>query len=104
MRIVKEAFLVAAAREHSEVANSLNAWRKFVKAASWRDLVDVQRTYPDTDTVKVGSGRQVLVFRFNSRGNEYRLIVAAHFERRIVYTIGFLTQAEYSKNRWPDAL
>lgn len=102
MRIIKEAFLVAAGRKHPPAARHLNAWRKVVKAARWRNLEDTRRTYPDTDAVKVHSGRQVLVF--NIRRNDYRLIVAAHFNRQIVYTLSFMTHAEYSKDRWKDTL
>ena len=102
MRIVKEAFLVAAGREHRPAARHLDVWRKTVKAAVWRNLVDVRRSYPDTDAVKVRSGRQVLVF--NIRRNDYRLIAAAHFNRQIVYTLRFLTHAEYCKDRWKETL
>lgn len=52
--------------------------------------------------MKVRSGRQVLIF--NIRRNDYRLIVAAHFNRQIVYTLRFMTRAEYSKDRWKDTL
>lgn len=93
---------MAAGREHPPAVRHLDAWRKFVKTAVWRNLVDVQRTYPDTDAVRVRSGRQVLVF--NIRRNDYRLIVAAHFNRQIVYTLRFMTHAEYSKDRWKDTL
>lgn len=102
MRIIREAILVAAGREHPPAARHLDAWRKFVKTAAWRNLVDVRRTYPDTDSVIVRSGRQVLVF--NIRRNEYRLIVAAHYNRQIIYTLRFMTHAEYSKDRWKDTL
>lgn len=102
MRIINETFLVAAGREHPPAASHLDAWRKFVRKAAWRHLIDVRQTYPDTDSVKVRSGRQVLVF--NIRRNEYRLIVAAHFNRQIVYTLRFMTHAEYSKDRWKDTL
>ena len=102
MRIIKEAFLVAAGREYSLAARHLDVWRKTVKAATWRNLVDVRRSYPDTDAVKVRSGRQVLVF--NLRRNDYRLIVAVHFNRQIVYTLRFMTHAEYSKDRWKETL
>jgi mRNA interferase HigB len=102
MRIVKEAFLLQVAREYPKAASFLEAWRKIVRLANWRDLIEVRRTYPATDAVKVESGRQVLVF--NVCGNDYRLIVAAHFNRQIVYTLRFLTHAEYSKNRWKDTL
>ena len=41
---------------------------------------------------------------FNVCGNTYRLIVAIHFDRQLVYTLRFLTHAEYSKDRWKDEL
>ena len=36
--------------------------------------------------------------------NDYRLIVAAHFNRQSVYTLRFMTHAEYSTDRWKDTL
>ena len=102
MRIISEAFLVAAGRQYPAAARHLEAWRKFVKMASWRGLMEVRQTYPDTDAVQVRSGRRVLVF--NIRRNDYRLIVAAHFNRQIIYTLRFMTHAEYSKDRWKDIL
>lgn len=43
-------------------------------------------------------------FVFNVCGNEYRLIVAMHFNRQLVYTLRLLTHADYSKGRWKDQL
>jgi mRNA interferase HigB len=102
VRIIKEAFLVAAVREYPPAARHLDAWRKFARAATWHNLPDAQRTYPDMDAVKVRSGRQVLVF--NIRRNDYRLIAVTHFNRQIIYTLRFMTHAEYSKDRWKDTL
>jgi mRNA interferase HigB len=102
VRIVKESFLLAAGREHPPAARHLDVWRKTVRAATWQSLVEVRRSYPDTDAVKVKSGRTVLVF--NIRRNDYRLIAAAHFNRQIVYVLRFGTHAEYSKDRWKDTL
>ena len=102
MRIIKEAFLAAAGREHPPAARHLDVWRKTVRAAAWRNLVDVQRSYPDTDAVKVRSGRTVLVF--DIRRNDYRLIAAAHFNRQIIYVMRFMTRADYSKDRWKETL
>ena len=93
---------VRAVAIYPPAARHLDTWRKFVKTAAWRSLVDVRQLYPDTDAVKVRSGRRVLVF--NIRRNDYRLIVAAHFNRQIIYTLLFLTHAEYSKDRWKDTL
>ncbi len=70
--------------------------------ATWRHLVAVRQSYPDTDAIKDRSGRTVLVF--NIRRNDYRLIVAAHFNRQIIYTLRFMTHAEYSKDRWKSEL
>jgi mRNA interferase HigB len=80
----------------------LDVWRKTVKAATWRNLVEVRKSYPDTDAVKVHSGRQVLIF--NIRRNDYRLIAAAHFNPQIVYVTRFMTHAEYSKDHWKETL
>lgn len=91
-----------AAREHPKAASYLEAWRKVVRAATWRSLADVRRTYPSADAVRVRSGRQVLVF--NVCGNAFRLVVAAHFNRQLVYTLRWMTHAEYSKDRWKDTL
>jgi len=102
VRIIKEAFLVAKGREHPPAARHLDVWRKTVKATAWRNLVDVRHSYPDTDAVKVRSGRTVLVF--NLRRNDYRLIAAVHCNRQIVYVLRFMTHAEYSKDRWKDNL
>ena len=73
-----------------------------VRAAEWKNLVDVRKTYPSADAVKVQSGRQVVVF--NVCGNDYRLLAAMHFNRQVVYTLRFMTHAEYSKDRWKDEL
>ncbi|MBI5385145.1 MAG: type II toxin-antitoxin system HigB family toxin [Verrucomicrobia bacterium] len=102
MRVVKEPFLVGAAKDYPKAAAYLDTWRKVVKAATWRSLADVRQAYPNADAVRVRSGRTVLVF--NVCGNTYRLIVAAHFNRQIVYTLRFLTHAEYSKDTWKAAL
>jgi mRNA interferase HigB len=102
VRIIKEAFLVAAGRQYPPAARHLDAWRMTVKAAVWRNLVELRRSYPDTDSIKVRSGRTVLIF--NIRRNDFRLIAAAHFNRQIVYTLRFMTHAEYSKDRWKAEL
>lgn len=102
MRIVKEKFLQDAAGHYPKAAKWLAAWVLTVRAADWRGLTEVRRTYPGADMVRVGSGKPVLVF--NVCGNTYRLIVAMHFDRQTAYTLRFLTHAEYSTDRWKDEL
>lgn len=102
MRIVKEAFLVEAATDHPKAASYLETWRKVVREAKWKNLIDVRKTYPSADGVKVKSGRSVTVF--NVCGNDYRLIIAIHFDRQLVFMLRFLTHAEYSKDKWREEL
>ena len=102
VRIIKEAFLVQAGKLHPKTTSYLEAWRRIVRAAEWRSLAEVRRTYPNTDALRVKSGRQVLVF--NVCGNDFRLVVAAHFNRQIIYTLLLMTHAEYSKDTWKDRL
>jgi mRNA interferase HigB len=102
VRIIKQAFLVQVAREHPKAAVYLETWRKIVGAAAWHSLAEVRRTYPSADMVRVRSGRQVLVF--NVCGNGFRLVAAAHFNRQIIYTLRWMTHAEYSKNTWKNTL
>jgi mRNA interferase HigB len=102
VRIVKEKFLRDAAGQHPKAAKYLAAWVKLVRAADWHGLVDVRRSYPSADMVRVGSGKPVLVF--NVCGNTYRLVVAMHFDRQTAYTLRFFTHAEYSAGHWKDEL
>jgi mRNA interferase HigB len=39
---------------------------------------------------------------FNFCGNDYRLVVAIHFDRQIVFMLRFLTHAQYSKDKWKE--
>ena len=73
-----------------------------VKSADWESIRDVRRTYPSADPVKVASGRSTTVF--NVCGNDFRLIVAIHYDKRRVYTLRFMTHAEYDKNHWKKEL
>ena len=102
MRIIKELFLKDAAQRYPKAGKFLSAWVLVVKKADWGSFQELQRTYPSADLVKVGSGKRVIVF--NVCGNTYRLIAAVHFDRQIVYTLRFLTHAEYSKNIWKEEL
>jgi mRNA interferase HigB len=90
------------AAQFPDAAESLAAWLKNVRQATWRNLPELRRVYPHADPVEVASGRTAVVF--NIRGNRYRLVTAIHFNRQTLYTLRFMTHAEYSKNRWKDTL
>jgi len=102
VRIISESKLVKMGKENPKAARYLDIWRTIVKRSTWRGIIDVRKNYPRTDTVKVASGRLVLVF--DVCGNDYRLIVAAHFNTQIAFILMLLTHAEYSKDEWKEKL
>ena len=102
MRIIHGGTVKAWAEQYPDAAEALAAWLQNASGASWRNIADVRKVYPHADPVNVASRRTVVVF--NIRGNRYRLVTAIHYNRQIIYTPRFMTHAEYSKDRWKDAL
>jgi mRNA interferase HigB len=102
MRVIKEKFLKEIVPPRSKAGRWLDAWLAVVKRADWESIRDVRRTYPSADSVRVASGRSIIVF--NVCGNDFRLITAIHYDKRRIYTLRFLTHAEYSKNHWKKEL
>ena len=102
MRIITDEFLEARAGEYPKAKKYLQEWARNVRRANWRNLVDARRLYPATDSVKVRSGKSVLVF--NVCGNDYRFIVAVHWDKQRVFTLRFLTHADYTKDFWKNEL
>lgn len=102
MRIIKIPFLVEAAKKHPKARKWIENWCAIIKEVQWKNIQEVRASYPSADTVTVDSGSNVVVF--NVCGNDFRLIVAIHYNRGIVYTLRFLTHAEYSKDKWKKEL
>jgi mRNA interferase HigB len=102
MRIIKVPFLAETAKRFPKARKWIENWCAITKTARWKNLHELRKTYPSADAVTMKSGRTVTVF--NVCGNDYRLIVAIHYNRSIVYTLRFLTHAEYSKDHWKTEL
>jgi mRNA interferase HigB len=85
-----------------QAADWLAGFRKSSKSAKWKNIVDLRHTYPHADLAKVKSGRTVIVL--NAAGNKYRMLIAAHFDRQTIFTLRFMTHAEYSKAHWKNEL
>jgi len=102
IRIITEPFLKLAASQFPQAREWLEAFHKSCKSSVWKNIVDLRSAYPHADLVKVKSGRIVIVL--NVAGNKYRLVIAVHFNRGIVYTLRFMTHAEYSKQNWRNEL
>ena len=102
MRIIKESFLKAAAKEYPRAAEGLADWIGLVRGAQWKNPVEMKRAVSDVDPVKVRTGHTVYVF--NVRRNEFRLIAAFHFDRQRAFTLRFFTHAEYDQTDWKNEL
>lgn len=102
MRVIKAFAIRQWAKHHPDAAASLGQWLKIARQARWENFADLRKTCCAADQVKVASGRPVIVF--NIAGNAFRLIAAVHFDRQRIFTLRFLTHAEYSKNRWKNEL
>ena len=96
MHIITEKHLTRAAEQYPDAAKEIAAWRKIVKAARWRNFIEVRQVFKDADHVR---GYVV----FNMRRNRYRLVTIVHYSRHKegrfteghVYVRSFLMHKEY---------
>ena len=102
MRIITEPRIREYAKLHPLAGSSLIRWREIIKAADWKSFQDLKKAWKSADVVKVNSGRTVVVF--NIGGNNFRLIVAVHYDRQKVFILGFYPHQEYSKDDWRGQL
>ena len=83
--------MLAGKRDQRAVKTSLDAWFHEVQQADWSNSVDVKRCYNNASIVS--SDRVV----FNIKGNDYRLITAVDYRRKIVFIKWAGTHAAYDK-------
>src|ERR1700674_1443843 len=82
---------LAGHRDQSAVEAALDAWFAEVKRARWRNAADVKRLYA---TASIVSAERIV---FNIKGNAYRLVIAADFEKGIVWIKWFGTHKDYDR-------
>lgn len=97
MRIIARRTLrecVEARRGHKDTAAlkaALDAWFDEAKKARWSSAADVKRSYA---TASIISADRIV---FNIKGNDYRLVVAADFEKSIVWIKWIGTHRDYDQ-------
>ena len=101
MRIITRRFLEEAKRTHPKARAPLDHWHRITRLAHWQNLVQTRQTFSHADQVTVKSKRTATVFNIT---NDFRLITAIHYNRQEVYTMKFMTHAEYDKNAWMNSL
>lgn len=102
MRLVTARQIRDWAGERADAAPSLLGWLQVTKSVRWQGIQDVRRSFSHADPVKVASGNTVTIF--NIAGNRYRLITAIYYNQGVVFTLRFLTHAEYDKGKWKRQL
>jgi mRNA interferase HigB len=97
MRIIARRTLrefIAARAGHKDqpaLKSALDAWFMEVSKAHWRNTTDVKRLYA---TASIVSAERIV---FNIRGNSYRLVVSADFEKSIVWIKWLGTHRDYDR-------
>lgn len=91
MKLLGLVKLDAFKRNHAIARGALDAWQLEVEKADWSGPRDVKNRYPSASFL---SDNKVI---FNIKGNKYRLVVKAKYERGIVLIEWVGTHAEYSK-------
>ncbi len=82
---------MAGRREQRAVKAALDAWFHEVDKADWTSSAQVKKSYANASIVS--SDRAV----FNIKGNDYRLITAIDYKRKIVFIKWLGTHAAYDK-------
>lgn len=98
MRIITERRIEEFCGQYPDAAGWLRNFKAVLRAAKWKNLADTKRVYPHADEVKVASGRTVTVF--NAKGNQYRLILAIHYNKGWAYVRQFMPHKEYDRGTW----
>jgi len=70
---------------------ALDAWFDEVRKARWRSTADIRRLYA---TASIVSAERIV---FNIKGNSYRLVVSADFEKGIVWIKWIGTHRDYDR-------
>ena len=93
MNVIRKRGLLEKASKYPDATVAVQDWFDAARAANWRNLEEVRRTYPATDMVGA-------LAVFDIKGNSYRLIARMAFPYRRIYIKEFLTHAEYDKGAW----
>ncbi|MDP4028044.1 MAG: type II toxin-antitoxin system HigB family toxin [Gallionella sp.] len=89
MRVIAISTLRDFWAKHPQAETPLRSWYADASRAIWKTPADIKAAHRNASFV--GSNRVV----FNIKGNDYRLIVAVHYNRGMMYIRFVGTHAEY---------
>jgi len=91
MRIIALRALREFWSRHPEAEVPLRAWYALASRARWRSPADVKAAYRNASFI--ANNRVV----FNIKGNDYRLVVAVHYNRGLMFIRFVGTHREYDR-------
>jgi mRNA interferase HigB len=91
MRVISRKTLIDYWTENPRAEQPLKSWYAEAKEADWNDTHDVKAQYGNASIV--GNNRVV----FNIAGNNFRLVVAIHYDMGIIFIRFVGTHAEYDR-------
>jgi mRNA interferase HigB len=77
--------------KHPSAMESLNAWYAIASRVQWASPADIKAAYRSASFI---AGNRVV---FNIKGNDYRLVVAVHYNRQIAYIRFVGTHKQYDQ-------
>jgi len=91
MRIIALKALRDFWERHPQAEVPLRAWHAIASRADWRSPADVKTAYRAASFL--GGNRVV----FNIKGNEFRMVVAVHYNRGLIYIRFVGTHQQYDR-------
>ncbi|MGH8223233.1 MAG: type II toxin-antitoxin system HigB family toxin [Woeseiaceae bacterium] len=91
MRILAISALREFWKRHPDAETPLRSWYAAASRAVWRSPTAVKASYRNASII--ANNRVV----FNIKGNDYRLITAVHYKRRMMFIRFVGTHREYDK-------
>jgi mRNA interferase HigB len=91
MRIIALSTLRAFWVKHPDAEKSLRAWYALASRANWKTPADIKEAYRNASFT--ANNRVV----FNVKGNDYRLVVSARYDRGLMYVRFIGTHRQYDK-------
>ncbi len=91
MRIIAVGTLKAFWTKHPLAETPLRAWYAEASRANWSTPAEIKAAYRDASFI--GNKRVI----FNIKGNDYRLVVAVHYDKTRMFIRFVGTHSEYDK-------
>lgn len=90
-RIIAKRTLKEFWEKHSDAEQYLKTWYETAKQADWKTPNDIKQTYANASII---AGNRVV---FNSKGNDYRLIVKFNYQRQWAFIRFVGTHTDYDR-------